>query len=164
MMGFVRRWWWKALALAAVVLVAIQFVPYGVDHPAARDEPRWDSARTRTLFMAACGDCHSNQTRVLWFEQVAPVKWYVANHVEEGRAALNISEWHTAAGEHAEDAAEPIERGSMPPASYHYFGLHGDAKLTAAQDRQLIDGLNATIAADPPAGGEHGEHGEGDRD
>jgi len=153
MMAFLRAWWLKIVIVLALVLVVIQFVPYGVDNPKGSDEPKWDSARTRELFMSACADCHSNKTKVLWFEHVAPVKWYIANHVKEGRDALNISEWHTAAGEGADEMTETIEKGSMPPGYYTYFGLHGDSKLTAAEKQQLIDGLKATMAADPPVGG-----------
>ncbi len=47
MMAFLRAWWLKAVIVLAVVLVAIQFVPYGVDNPKASDEPKWDSAQTR---------------------------------------------------------------------------------------------------------------------
>ena len=155
-----RRWWLWIVVGMGVVLVAIQFVPYGVESASARDEPNWDSPRTRALFMRACGDCHSNETQLLWFEHVAPVKWYVANHVEEGRREMNVSEWHTAAGDKGDEAGETIERGSMPLSSYTMFGLHSDAKLSASERQQLIDGLDATIAADPPAGGEGG--GEGD--
>lgn len=150
MKAFLRAWWWRILALLAVVLVAIQFVPFSVEERSARDEPAWDSPRTRTLFMRACGDCHSNETKVLWFEHVAPVKWYIADHVEEGRRALNVSEWHTAAGRELDEATEPIEKGEMPPSSYTMFGLHSDAKLSAAERQDLVDGLRATIAADPP--------------
>ena len=150
MKAFLGRWWWRIALALVVVLAAIQLVPYSVEDRSARDEPTWDSPRTRTLFMRACGDCHSNETKVLWFEHVAPVKWYVANHVEEGRHALNVSEWHTAAGRELDEATEPIEKGEMPPSSYTMFGLHSDAKLSAAEKEQLIAGLRATIAADPP--------------
>jgi hypothetical protein len=41
----------------------------------------------------------------------------------------------------------------MPPSYYTYLGLHSDAKLTAAEFQELIDGLEKTIAADPPTTG-----------
>jgi len=41
----------------------------------------------------------------------------------------------------------------MPPSYFTYFGMHQDSKLTPAEVRQLIDGLDKTIAADPPKGG-----------
>ena len=150
-----RRWRPRASSIVlglVVVAVGIQFVPYSVDNPATRDEPTWESPRTRQLFMAACGDCHSNQTKVLWFEHIAPVKWYVANHVKEGRSALNIDTWHSQAGEEADEMLEVIREGSMPPASYTYLGLHSDAKLTDAEKSELLDGLRTTMTIDPPRG------------
>ncbi len=130
-MRWLRAWWWKILIALAVVFVLMQFVPYRVDNPPARDEPKWDSPRTRDLAMRSCGDCHSNETKVPWFEQIAPLKWYIANHVKEGRAALNFSEWHSAAGEEARDAAEPVDEGTMPPDYYTWLGLHSGAKLSS---------------------------------
>lgn len=156
-MGFLRRWWLRILLVGVAGFLLIQLVPYGVDNPPARDEPAWDSPQTRELAVRACFDCHSNETEVLWFEHVAPIKWYVANHVKEGRAALNFSEWSTNAGEEADDAAEAVEEGSMPPSSYTALGLHRDAQLTEAETAALIAGLERTIEADRPAGSD--DHG-----
>lgn len=152
MIAFLKAWWLKIAVVVIGALVLIQFIPYGVDNPAGADEPAWDSARTEQLFDNACADCHSYDTKVLWFEKIAPIKWYVANHVKEGREAFNVSRWHTDPGE-LDELFEVIEEREMPLASYTYLGLHGDAKLTDAQRRELIDGLRATIAADPPGGG-----------
>ena len=82
----------------ATVLVfgaGIQLVPYGHTHtnPPVVQEPAWYSARTRQLFMAACADCHMNETQWPWYSSVAPVSWLVARHVQEGRERLNFSEW-----------------------------------------------------------------------
>jgi mono/diheme cytochrome c family protein len=146
--------WLRRSALGVVVLlVAIQFIPYNVQDPTARDEPKWDSPRTRSLFMTSCGNCHSNQTHVLWFEHVAPIRWYITNHVEDGRRALNVDEWHTSSG-NVHDIIRVVRDGSMPPSYYTYFGLHSDSKLTAAQNRELVDGMIATAAADPPVHGQ----------
>ena len=146
-------WWFKLGFGAFVLFLAIQLVPYRVDNPPARDQPTWDYTQTEDLAMRACSACHSNQTQVLWFEHVAPVSWYVTNHVEEGRAALNFDTWSTSAGEGSDEPWEPLEEGSMPPSYYHCLGLHQDTKLTAAETKQLIEGLKKTVAADPPSGG-----------
>ncbi len=148
--GRLRRWWPRLVLGGVGVFLLIQLVPYRVDNPPARDEPAWDSPRTRELAVRACYDCHSNETDVLWFEQAAPVHWYIANHVREGRAALNFSEWTTAPGDEADDAAETVEDGSMPLPSYTWLGLHPEAKLSAAERRELLEGLERTIRADPP--------------
>ena len=106
-------------------------------------EPNWDSPRTRDLAVAACADCHSNQTRRYWYEQVAPISWWITNHVDEGRSALNFSECGRG-GEGWEEAAETVREGSMPPNYYTWLGLHADAKLDATERRELAAGLTAT--------------------
>ena len=90
-----RRWWLVALVGAVIVFLGMQLVPYRVDNPAVIAEPSWDSPRTRALAVAACFDCHSNESRPLWFESIAPVAWLVKRDVDGGREALNFSEWGT---------------------------------------------------------------------
>ncbi len=133
-----------ALALVVAFLL-IQLVPYRVSNPPVRQEPKWDSARTRQLAVASCYDCHSNQVHVPWYGRVAPVSWLVTNHVQDGRAALNFSEWGSSRGEGAGDAAETVREGSMPPSYYTIFGLHSSAKLTKAERDELARGLIASL-------------------
>jgi hypothetical protein len=121
----------------------IQLVPYRVDNPPVRQEPAWDSPRTRQLAVAACFDCHSNESHPYWWENVAPISWWITNHVEDGRQALNFSECTAGRGEN--EAAETIRNGSMPPNYYTWLGLHSKAKLTAAERRELAVGLSATL-------------------
>jgi hypothetical protein len=140
--------------LAAIVVVfgLAQLIPIRVTNPSTRIEPRWNSPQTRELVAAACFDCHSNQSRHFWYEDIAPIKWWTAGHVSSGRHALNFDEWdepQRAAGR----AASAVLRGRMPPSYYTWFGLHADAKLTAAQRQALATGIEATITADPPPGG-----------
>jgi hypothetical protein len=132
------------LGVFVVLFVGIQFVPYRVDNPSARNEPTWDSPRTRRLAVAACFDCHSNQTETVWFEDIAPLSWWITNHVDEGRSALNFSECTRGAGEN--EAAEAVRESSMPPNYYTWLGMHGDAKLSSAERQQLADGLRATLS------------------
>jgi hypothetical protein len=137
------------LSLLSIVglLVLIQLVPYGRDHtnPPASAEPAWDSARTRALADAACFDCHSNETRWPWYTNVAPFSWLTQNDVDNGREALNFSEWDRP--QEAEELAEVISDGEMPP--WYYRLLHSAADLSDREKRQLIDGLRATLRASP---------------
>ena len=41
----------------------------------------------------ACRDCHSNETRWPWYSNVAPVSWFVIDHVNHGRSHFNYSAW-----------------------------------------------------------------------
>lgn len=130
------------LAVVAVFFV-MQLIPYRVKNHPVVSEPKWDSARTQQLFQAACADCHSNQTRSHVYEKIAPISWWIANHVDEGRAALNLSECGRG-GEGEREIDDVLREGSMPPGFYTWFGLHADAKLTARERQDLADGLAAT--------------------
>jgi mono/diheme cytochrome c family protein len=138
------RWVLIALSIGVIAFVVIQFIPYRVTNPAVQQEPKWDSPRTRRLAVAACFDCHSNETKTAWWEDIAPLSWWITNHVEEGRAKLNFSEWGTGGG-NSDDAAETVLNGSMPPGYYTWFGMRSNAKLTPAERRELASGLQKTL-------------------
>ena len=123
----------------------MQLIPYRISNPSARSEPTWDSSRTRELAVSACFDCHSNEVRTPWYGKIAPISWWLTNHVNEGRAALNFSDWHGSSGEGADEAAESVREGSMPPSYYTWFGLHSGANLTPTERRELADGLERTL-------------------
>ena len=131
----------RLLLGAFALLVVIQLVPYRVHNHATVSEPNWDSARTRSLAVAACYSCHSNHTKTARFEQIAPLSWWITNHVDEGRAELNFSECTT---RRENESAEAVREGSMPPTFYTWFGLHPEAKLSAAERSALAAGLEAT--------------------
>jgi hypothetical protein len=152
-------------ALAACLVVAIQFIPTGVstENPPVVAEPAWDSAQTRALAARACFDCHSNETRWPWYARIAPASWLTAHDVAEGRRALNFSEWGVArpgadggdeeAGEHEggedesgealEHISQVLQHGEMPPASYTL--LHPDARLTRFEVQQLLEGFYKSL-------------------
>src|SRR4051794_7893953 len=101
-----------------VVFLLIQLVPYRTTNPPVRQEPPWDSARTRTLAVAASYACHGNQTSNHWYEHVAPVSWWTNNHVRDGRSALNFSTYDPANHRSGRDIGEQVQEGSMPPSYY----------------------------------------------
>ena len=140
-----RRSWLTVLVVAVALFALIQLVPYRVDNPPVVNEPKWDSPQTRALAVTACFDCHSNESKPLQFEKVAPLSWWITNHVKEGRNALNFSEWGTSGQGESDDIVEAVRNGSMPPSNYTWFGLHANAKLTPKQRQQLADGLQQTI-------------------
>ncbi len=140
----------KKVALWIVVIliagaVAIQLVPYGRDHtnPPVTSQPAWDSPRTEELAAGACFDCHSNQTVWPWYSNVAPGSWLVYRDVQEGREAMNFSEWPAVGGGGLlAAAAQKVANGEMPPLQYRL--MHGAARLTDEQKQELIDGFKAT--------------------
>jgi Haem-binding domain len=140
-----RKWLIVGALTVLGALLLIQLVPYRVDNPPVRSEPAWDSPRTRELAVAACFDCHSNESHPTWWEKVAPLSWWITNHVKEGREALNFSEWGSGGNGEADDAAETVTEGSMPPDYYTWLGMHSDADLSPAERAELAAGLRKTM-------------------
>lgn len=143
------------LYLAAAFLAGfllIQLIPIDKTNPSITREVRWDSDQTRALAQRACFDCHSNETVWPWYTNIAPPKFMVANHVRDGREHLNFSEWDRPQHD-PDEVAELIEDGDMP--LRNYLLMHPEAVLSEAEQQQLIDGLEATFAQDPPIEDEH---------
>lgn len=134
--------------LLVVVGLAIQAVPFGRDrsNPPVTAEPAWDSPRTRELVVRACFDCHSNEVSYPWYSRVAPMSWAVQLHVDAGRSEVNYSEWDKPQKE-ADESAETVIDGEMPPAYYTRFA-HSEARLGQAELRDLIAGLEATFGSE----------------
>jgi hypothetical protein len=127
---------------AAALLLALQLVPYGWRHenPPDKTVARFPDERSAALWKVACADCHSNRTSWPIWSFVAPISWLVRSDVDAGRKELNVSDWERYDGK-ADDAADEIEDGTMPPDKYTL--LHPDAKLSDEEKQALIDALNA---------------------
>jgi len=81
----------------------------------------------------------------------------ISRHVQDGRAALNFSEWSSMQGdEHdPEGIAEVIYEGEMPLPNYVL--MHPSADLTQAEREQLVRGLQATLFASTSTNEEEGD-------
>lgn len=153
--------------LGLIGFIAIQFVPVNRNNPPVVSEPKWDSPQTKALVERACYDCHSNETKWTWYSKIAPVSWYIAREVHEGRAELNFSALGSNQGGEASDEGseeeeeheggegregvemdeltEVLLEGEMPPRQYRL--MHPEAQLTDAEVQALIAGLKATFGA-----------------
>src|SRR6478672_9834255 len=47
------------------------------------------------ILKKACNDCHSNNPRYPWYNNIQPVAWWLNDHVEEGKRELNFDEFKT---------------------------------------------------------------------
>ena len=130
---------WSALGLALVFL-ALQFVPVHRVNPPVKldvDAP----GKVAAILRRACYDCHSHETRWPWYSHVAPLSWWIADHVEHGRADLNFSQWpmfdFVEQGMALEDIEEQIHKGEMP--LKNYLILHPEARLSEQDRATLLD-------------------------
>lgn len=106
------------------------------------------------MLKSACYDCHSNQPRYPWYASVAPINWWIGDHIEEGRAELNFSLWTTFSArkrDHKlEELIEMVEEREMPLPNY--VPLHKEADLSDEQIAKLVawaKKVRADIALEP---------------
>lgn len=94
----------------------------------------------KEAFKNACLDCHSNNTKYLWYHGIAPVSWMVNKHVTDGKKELNLSEWKTLDDydkiKAMEDMKQEIERGTMPLKPY--ILMHPEANLDEETQKEMI--------------------------
>lgn len=102
------------------------------------------TAMVEDILLRACYDCHSNNTRYPWYNNITPVNYWLADHVKHGTKHLNFSEWGTYSPKRKdhklEECIEMVEEGEMPLDSYTW--THGDAKLTQAEIEELTTWLS----------------------
>ncbi len=135
----------KFILILIVLFGLIQFIPYGKNHtnPKVMAEPKWDSPQTKELFARGCADCHSNETKWPWYSNIAPLSWSIYHHVEEGREHFNVSMWGIQKKNDGDEAAEEVEEGEMPLASY--LIAHPEARFSKEETQALIEGLKKTF-------------------
>lgn len=95
----------------------------------------------QAVFKLACYDCHSNNTRYPWYTNIQPVGWLLANHIKDGKADLNFSEFGSYSRRRQMSKLRSIENsimdGTMPLSSYTL--IHNDARLSKDNKALIID-------------------------
>jgi hypothetical protein len=139
---------WVVIVLA-VLLAAAQFYRPTLSTPPP-DDSKSMSVNTRmtpevaSILERSCNDCHSSKTSWPWYSKVAPVSWYLKNHVDEGRRQFSMSDWGTYPAKKAVrklgEVCEQVEKGDMPLKSY--LLLHPTAKLSDSDKKVLCDWTN----------------------
>lgn len=147
----------KILIFLLVVLIIIQFIrpakniaatPSTTDIASIYPVP----ADVQSILDKSCNDCHSNNTRYPWYNNIQPLGWWLANHVNEGKRELNFSEFASYAPKKQhhklEELIKTVKENEMPLNSYTW--IHKDAILTEAEKVKLsawADSIRKDIAA-----------------
>jgi hypothetical protein len=136
--------------IARFTFVAVLFVPLAIQFVRpARTNPASDPAAALTarvqvpgdvvaILDRSCRDCHSNETRWPWYSNVAPVSWWVIDHVNHGRSHFNFSDWAKYNPKDQQNllkqSCELSRKGAMPLPSY--LRMH-DAAMSPAEVETL---------------------------
>jgi len=129
-----RTFWKKArlvLLFLLIIGIAIQFIRPRLDNPPVTGDLQAPE-EVKGILQRACYDCHSNQTKLAWFDLPAPAYWFVADDIKKGRAVLNFSDINNLPkGQQAAKLYESIfqvEQGAMP--LKQYTALHHGGKIS----------------------------------
>ncbi|MDQ6653147.1 MAG: heme-binding domain-containing protein [Acidobacteriota bacterium] len=143
---------WVIIVLACGFAVIQFFRPAKTNPPLnpsqSMDSQLHVSPQAAAIFDRSCNDCHSHKTRWPWYSNIAPVSWFVIGHVNDGRAAMNLSEWgHLDPDRQArklQQMCDQVQDGIMPLSSY--TPLHPGSKLSSDDVKILCDWTNAERA------------------
>jgi hypothetical protein len=142
----------KILIVLLIALGVIQLIPIDRSVPEISDSKDFIYATNPTdevvvILKTACYDCHSYETRYPWYARVAPVKFWLQDHIVDGRKHLNFSEWanyDTDRQQHKmEEIVEEVEERHMPLDSYTW--MHEDARLSDDEIQSLINWVSPLI-------------------
>jgi hypothetical protein len=140
----------KIVKWVLIVLLCL-FVLIQLKRP-ARMNPAVDESQTieahtqrppqvKEIFDRSCRDCHSNKTEWPWYTNVAPVSWWITDHVNQGRKDLNFSEWGKLDKDRQDkklrQICDEVEDGAMPLSSY--LPMHPRAKLSEQDKKTLCE-------------------------
>lgn len=139
----------KIVGIIIILLVLIQFI-----QPKKNQSKDYTNNITteiqvpkdvQEIIKTSCADCHSNYTVYPWYNNIAPVSWFLANHVNEGKKHLNFSEWAKYNSDQKnhiiKNLKEVIKEKEMPLTSYTL--IHKDAILSEQQNKVVLDWLNS---------------------
>lgn len=131
-----------------VVFVGIQFIP--TERNQSDIVPKADFMLVNNVpndiknkLQVSCYDCHSNNTNYPWYNKIQPVAWFLEDHIKEGKAELNFSEWDSLSNRRKasklRSIIKQIESDKMPLDSYTL--IHSDAILTDSEKQEIIQFL-----------------------
>jgi hypothetical protein len=146
------RW---PVVVGCIVFVGIQFIRPKLTNPPATAELQ-APLDVKQILRTSCYNCHSNETKLSWFDLPAPAYWLVVKDVTSGRRHLNFSEIAALPlpQQHGYlfEAVSQIELGAMPLPDYKR--LHPESSITPTQLAVLkgyLRSLEPNTAATPDA-------------
>lgn len=126
---------WKVLLIILVVgFGLLQLTGSKVTNPPV-EATFTGPAEVMNILKRSCYDCHSNETKLVWYDLVAPVSWLVAKDVEAGRKVLNFSDWGKWSKKKQNNTlyniANFVMLGAMPLPNY--LTMHPGAKVSTQE-------------------------------
>jgi len=134
MLKQVLLWTFGTFVLIQAIQIEISEAPENMDPEKEIQAPK----EIASLLKTSCYDCHSYQTTLPWYGNIAPVSWEVRSHIKDGRKWVNFQEWEN----YDEEKQQKIYKGIVTSISLRmpipmYVKMHKEAELTSKQRKQI---------------------------
>lgn len=132
-----------------VILIVMQFFRIDQSNPEYDVNKSFETLQDppveiSNILKNACYDCHSHETVYPWYSNVAPISWWLQDHINEGKSHLNFSEWglydRAKRAHKAEEITEEVAESEMPLQSYTW--AHSKARLSDKEIETLVSYFN----------------------
>ncbi len=138
------------MLILLILFIGVQFIPK--DNNRQLHISKYDIRslyiipdNTLKILEKSCFDCHSNNTDYPWYSKIQPVRYFLDNHIREGKNMLNFSEF----GNYSErrkrnkirSIISQIQEGKMPISTYTI--IHREADLSNQDKKIIIDWFNS---------------------
>ena len=137
-MKVVNKKIFRVVSFLLAGIIIVQFIQPHFDNPPVTGDIA-APAEVKAILKRTCFDCHSNETKLLWFDRVSPVSWLVAKDIMDGRNIINFSEWNNLPVAQQKDKFWEIVNhaisGVMPPKAYSM--MHPEVKLSESDQAIL---------------------------
>jgi hypothetical protein len=134
MLKTISLWGVGALLLLQAIQIDIPAPPSTID----KNNEIKASNEIMGILRTSCYDCHSYQTKMPWYGNVAPISWEVRGHIKDGRKWLNFQEWEG----YNEEKKQKIFKGIVKTINHRmplpmYLTMHEEAELTQMQRDEI---------------------------
>lgn len=138
----------KTILILIFLLIGIQFIQSKKTNPNINDILKLKAPKeVMSILKRACYDCHSNETIWPSYSYIAPISWSVLAHVNDGRKALNFSEYKNMdpkiRQKRLKRSIKTVGNAMMPLPSYLRF--HDEAVLNNKDKDTLISWLRKEL-------------------
>ena len=122
----------KTAIFIILTLFAIQLISVDKTHPPIDESLTLKAPKeVMPILKQSCYDCHSYETKWPYYSGIAPISFFVASHVRDGRKAMNFSIWNNIDEkikiQRLKRAIVTVKNGRMALPSY--VSAHEEAKL-----------------------------------
>lgn len=127
----------KVLLYGIIIFLSFQLIQIDKENPSVDKKIDYNqvthaSLEIQKILKKACYDCHSNEVKYPWYSSIAPISWFIKEHVNQGKEYVNFSEYGKYNRYQKENIKSSlyrvIENKTMPLNSYLW--MHKEANLS----------------------------------